>query len=183
MHEMTANNLRSAYGGESMAHMRYKIWAQKAMEDGFPNVARLFTAISHAEQTHATNHFTALSREVGGFSVSSGAPFGLGATSQNLQGAINGELFEINEMYPVYLTAARFQQEKDAERSFHYALFAERIHAAMYEAAKKNVAAGRDVRLGPVQICEQCGFTYEGEMPDKCPVCGAGKEKFKTFAE
>ena len=33
MHDMTAANLRSAHGGESMAHMRYLIWADKAEKD------------------------------------------------------------------------------------------------------------------------------------------------------
>jgi rubrerythrin len=181
MHDMTANNLRSAYGGESMAHVRYKIWARKATEDGFPNVARLFTAISYAEQVHATNHFTELGKEVGGFAVASAAPFGLTSTAENLQGAINGEVFEITEMYPVYLNAAQFQKEKGAELTFHYALTAERIHAQMYQAAKKEVDAGRDIRLGPVQICDSCGWTYEGEAPDTCPICGVSRDRFKTF--
>ena len=53
MNEQTAANLRSAFGGESMAHMRYMIWADKAEQENFPNVARLFRAISWAEQAHA----------------------------------------------------------------------------------------------------------------------------------
>lgn len=54
---MTSEFLHSAYGGESMAHMRYLIWGDMAAKEGFPNVARLFRAISDAEQVHATNHF------------------------------------------------------------------------------------------------------------------------------
>ncbi|MFW6108633.1 MAG: ferritin family protein, partial [bacterium] len=49
MQAMTAANLRSAFGGESMAHMRYKVWGAKAEADGFPHVARMFRAISYAE--------------------------------------------------------------------------------------------------------------------------------------
>jgi rubrerythrin len=48
--------------------------------------------------------------------------------------------------------------------------------------AKKSVDAGKDIKLGPVQTCGVCGFTYEGEAPDKCPVCNSPKETFKTFA-
>jgi rubrerythrin len=182
MHDMTASNLRSAYGGESMAHMRYKIWGVKAEQDGYPNVARLFRAISHAEQVHATNHFTQLRNEVGDFMVASMAPFGLGITSDNLQGGINGETFEINEMYPAYLEVAKFQGERGAELSFHYAYSAEKIHAAMFQEAKQSVDSGRDIELGPVQICEVCGYTHEGDIPDKCPICNAKRDKFRTFA-
>ena len=182
MHDMTAANLRSAHGGESMAHMRYKVWGKKAEEDGFPNVARLFRAIAYAEEVHGSNHFTELKDEAGDFLVASGAGFGLGSTSENLQGAIDGENFEVTEMYPTYLETAKLQGEKGARLSFHYALSAEKIHAQMYTEAKKSVDEGKDIELGPVQVCEVCGYTHEGDIPDKCPVCGATKDKFQTFA-
>ena len=182
MHAMTAGNLRSAYGGESMAHMRYKVWGTKAGKDGFPNVARLFQAISYAEQVHASNHFDELGDEGGAYLVASMAGFGLGTTSANLQGAIEGETFEVQEMYPAYLDAAKLQGEKGAERSCYYALAAEKIHAVMYEKAKQAVDGGRDAKLGPVQVCGKCGYTAEGAAPNVCPICGVGKDKFKTFA-
>ena len=54
---MTEHHLRSAYAGESQAHMRYAIYAERARKAGFPNVARLFTAIAAAEKVHARNHY------------------------------------------------------------------------------------------------------------------------------
>jgi len=182
MHPMTAANLRNAYGGESMAHMRYGGWGDKAEREGFPNTARLFRAIASAETVHAGNHFRELGNEAGDFLCASMAAFGLGTTSQNLQGGINGETFEINEMYPVYLESAKFQEEKGAQRSFQYALAGEKTHAALFQKAKEAVDAGRDVELGPVHVCQVCGWTHEGELPDVCPVCGAKKDKFQTFA-
>ena len=59
---MTSDFLHSAYGGESMAHMRYLVWADMAKKEGFPNISRLFEAISYAERVHASNHFN----EIGG---------------------------------------------------------------------------------------------------------------------
>ena len=182
MHAMTAANLRSAFGGESMAHMRYKAWGAKAAADGFPNVGRLFTAISYAEQVHATNHFKAMADEGGAHLVVSGGGFGLGSTSANLAGAIEGETFEIEEMYPAYMAVARAQGEKAAIQSIHYAVSAEKYHAALYAEAKKAVDAGHDMKLGPVQICGVCGHTVEGDAPDKCLICGAARDQFKTFA-
>ena len=182
MHPMTAANLRNAHGGESMAHMRYGVWGDKAAKDGFPNTARLFKAIALAETIHASSHFRELGDEAGDFLCASMAVFGLGTTSQNLQGGINGETFEITEMYPVYLESAKFQKEKGAERSFNYALSAEKTHAALFQKAKEAVDAGRDVELGPVHVCSVCGWTHEGELPDTCPICGAKKDKFQTFA-
>ena len=47
---MTDGNLKSAFAGESQAHMRYGIFAQRADKEGYSNVARLFEAIAYAEQ-------------------------------------------------------------------------------------------------------------------------------------
>ena len=182
MHDMTAANLRNAYGGESMAHMRYMTWSDRAAEQGFPNTARLFKAITFAEQIHANNHFRELRDQAGGFLCTSMAVFGIGTTSQNLQGGIDGETFEISEMYPTYLETAKLQGEKGAQLSFHYALSAEKTHAALFQKAKKAVDSGKDVELGPVQVCTVCGWTHDGDALDKCPICGAKKDKFRIFA-
>ena len=182
MHDMTAANLRSAFGGESMAHMRYLIWADRADTDSFPNVARLFRAISRAEQAHATGHFNAMRDVAGAFDVGAGGGFGLGSTSDNLAGAIEGENFEVREMYPAYLEVAKLQEESAAVRSIGYAVEAEKIHAAMFTEARQAVDSGNDVELGPVQICTVCGHTIEGDAPERCPVCNAMKQKYMTFA-
>ncbi len=182
MHAMTAGNLRSAHGGESMAHMRYKVWGAKAAADGYPNVARLFRAIAHAEEVHGSNHFAKLRGEAGAFLVASMAGFGLASTSKNLAGAIEGELFEVREMYPAYEKVAGEPGEDGAVETFGYALAAEKIHARMFAKAKKAVDGGNDIELGPVQICTHCGHTAEGQAPRTCPVCGVPRKQFKTFA-
>lgn len=183
MHKATAANLRNAHGGESMAHMRYLIWGDLAEKQGFPNAARLLRAIASAERVHATNHFRELKDQFGDALCTSMAVFGAGTTSLNLQGGIDGETYEITEMYPTYLESARYQGEKGAQLSFHYALEGEKTHRALFQKAKEAVdSGGEDVPLGPVRVCTVCGWTYEGDMPDKCPVCGASKDKINTFA-
>ena len=182
MHATTSANLRNAHGGESMAHMRYIVWGNKAEEEGFKNVARLFKAISAAEKVHASNHFRELKDDFGDSLCASKAVFGIGNTSQNLQGGVDGETYEIEEMYPTYLETAKFQKEKGAQQSFYYALSSEKEHAALFKKAKQSVDSGKDVPLGPVQVCVVCGWTYEGNAPDKCPICGATRDKFQTFA-
>ncbi|HHV95055.1 MAG TPA: rubrerythrin family protein [Clostridiaceae bacterium] len=178
---MTADFLRSAYGGESMAHMRYLIWGDMADNEGMPNIGRLFRAIAYAEWVHADNHFKVLKDKVGDASVAAGAVFGAGKTVDNLQGAINGELHEVEQMYPVYLNTARFQGEKGAEKSFHYALEAEKIHAKLFEEAQRAAKQGRDMKLETVYVCPICGHTVKDNLPDTCPICGAKKEMYKHF--
>jgi rubrerythrin len=167
MRKMTQTNLEAAFAGESQAYMKYAIFADKAEEEGYPEVARLFRAISFAERVHATNHL----RELGG----------IGDTVANLEVAIGGENYENTEMYPAFNAVAKLQNERGAMRSIHYALEAEKIHEAMYGEAKQTVAAGSDIQSASVFVCPVCGHTVIGEAPDKCPVCSAPKEKYRQF--
>ena len=178
---MTSEFLHSAYGGESMAHMRYLIWGDMALKEGFPNVKKLFQAISFAEQVHATNHFRAIGGETTGATVTAGGIFGPNKTADNLRGAIMGELHEVEQMYPVYLNAAEFQNEAEAKRSFHFALEAEKQHAALYQEALDAVLTGKDIALDAVCICPVCGHTILNGAPDNCPVCGAPKAMYHVF--
>ena len=164
---MTEKNLFDAYAGESMAFMKYNIWADKADQEGKRGVAKLFRAISQAERVHATNHWRALSM--------------IKQSKDNLQGAIDGETYEVEEMYPSFKAVADLQKEKAASLSMHYALEAEKIHAEMYKKAKEAVETGKDAEVGDVYVCPVCGFTHEGTPPDVCPVCGAKKASFKKF--
>lgn len=167
MKTMTKENLKAAFAGESQAHMRYLIFADTAEKEGKPNIARLFRAIAFAEQVHATNHFKALQE--------------LNGTPDNLQVAINGETFEVEEMYPAYDAVAKLQDEKAAEKSIHYAIEAEKIHAVLYDDAKKVAQQDKDTDDETVYVCPICGYTVKGNAPDKCPVCGASKDKFAKF--
>ncbi len=167
MRKMTESNLQAAFAGESQAHMRYLIFADKAEKEGHANVARLFKAIAFAEQVHATNHFKNLD--------------GIGGTADNLQVGINGETYEVEEMYPAFRAVAELQEEKGAVRSTSWALEAEKVHAQLYDEAKAAVEGGQDANIGDIYICEVCGWTGTGEPPDRCPLCGAPASKFRMF--
>jgi len=166
MREMTKKFLGDAFAGESQAHMKYLIFAGKAREEGFENVARLFEAIGFAELVHARNHLQALGQVT--------------TTVENLQKAIDGETYEVEEMYPAFKAVAELQNESSAVRSMRFALEAEKIHASMYTRAKQAVEEGRDLELEKIYICEVCGYTTESK-PERCPVCGAGSDRFREF--
>jgi len=169
MREMTKKFLEDAFAGESMAHMKYLIFADEAERRGLKKLANLFRAIAYAEFVHARNHY----RELGKIYQE---------MEKNVQQCIDGETFEIEEMYPVYNTVAQFQQEKGAERSTRFAWEAEKIHAEMYKKAKELVEKGDDYPVGKIYICPVCGHTVESEPPEKCPVCGAPKSAYREFS-
>ncbi len=167
MRAMTEKNLQDAFAGESQAHVKYQLFSDVAEKEGLANVARLFKAVAHAELVHARNHLNELA--------------GLKDSSGNLQQAIDGETFEVKEMYAAYYEVAKLQGERGAQRSSRYAMEAEKIHATMYVTAKDKVDAEEDIVLKTIQVCEVCGHTVEGDAPDKCPICEAPAGKFTGF--
>jgi rubrerythrin len=165
MKAMTNKNLADAFAGESQAHVKYMIFADQAEREGLANIARLFRAASYSEQMHATAHLRALG--------------GVNATAQNLAGALGGENFEIDEMYPAYIGTANEQAEKLAAISMDRAFQAEKVHSALYKRANAAAPAKKDLDLATIFVCETCGFTIEGAAPDKCPVCNG--TRFRKF--
>jgi rubrerythrin len=167
MQDMTAQNIKDALAGESQAHIKYLAFAEQARREGKPNVARLFEAVAYAEQVHATSHLRTLGM--------------VGETGANVQAALAGETFEIEQMYPAYDSVAQLQGEKQAIRSINYAVAAEKQHQKYYSETAGILAGGADRDGTLVYVCPVCGHTVFGSAPDRCPVCGARGSSFKTF--
>ena len=49
----TEKNLNEAISGESRAHLKYQLYAQRAEEDGYYSVAEIFRETSGNEYAHA----------------------------------------------------------------------------------------------------------------------------------
>ena len=64
MQMKTSENLMAAFAGESQANRKYLAFGQKAEQEGFKNVARIFQAIAEAETIHALKHL-AIAGKVG----------------------------------------------------------------------------------------------------------------------
>ena len=155
--------LKEAFTGESQAHQKYEAFGERALQDGYPQVARLFRAAAQAETVHAKNHLKALGE--------------ITDTRDNLGKAIAGETHEFEHMYPEMLEAAIAEGNKPAERSFRYALEVEKVHAALYKKLLETLST--DQEEYPYYICPVCGYTAEKKAPGQCPVCGAAGSKFK----
>ena len=161
----TPDNLQAAFAGESQANRRYLFFADKADEEGYPQIARLFRAAAEAETVHARNHL-----EVMG---------GVGTTMGNLETAVKGENYEFVTMYPQFIEHAREDKNQKAEVSFSLANTVEKIHHELYQKALEAVKTGQQPKEEPYFVCQVCGNTVGGEAPERCPVCGAPRTKFK----
>jgi rubrerythrin len=167
MKKNVEDNLQTAFAGESQAHLKYQAFADKADSEKLRNIARLFRASSYSEQRHAANHLQTMG--------------GVGKTLDNLKAALEGETYEVTKMYPEFIRVADEEKEKAAAMMNRWAIAAEKVHALLYKKAIKGLEKGTDLDATPIHVCGRCGFTVEGEAPDKCPICGAPKAMFKGF--
>jgi rubrerythrin len=159
----TLENLKEAFAGESQANLKYRAFAKKAEQEGYPNIARLFRTTAEAERIHAEGHLKALE--------------GIGSTTDNLGTAISGETYEYKEMYPPMLERAETEGHK-AKRMFGYAVAAEAIHAKLYQRALDMVQQGKDLTGIDFYLCPVCGFIEFGKPTDPCPICATKPDKF-----
>ena len=157
-------NLLDAFAGESQANRKYLAFAKKAEAEGFKQIAKLFRAAAAAETIHAHNHL----REVGGIKT----------TKENLETAVQGEVFEFQKMYPAMIEDSKKEANKQAEQTFTFANEVEKIHAALYKKAIEDLGKNKETDY---YVCQVCGNTVEGSAPDKCPICGAPKTSFKKM--
>ncbi len=160
----TEKNLQEAFAGESQANRQYLAFGQKAEQEGYKQIAKLFRAAAEAETVHAHNHLRLLS--------------GVKNTRENLEAAISGETYEFQKMYPRMIEDAKAEDKKGAVLSFNYANEVEKIHADLYKRAIENLGRNPEVDY---YVCQVCGNTVEGEPPDKCPICGSLKKMFKKI--
>jgi rubrerythrin len=164
----TRDNLQVAFAGESQANRTYLAFAAKAEADGRPQIAKLFRAAAAAETVHAHAHLRVMG--------------GVKDTQQNLQAAIDGEGYEFKEMYPKFIAEAETEGNKAAVTSFRNANAVEKIHYDLYSKALETLSAGQDLPAAAIHVCDVCGNTVLGDAPDRCPICGAPKTKFKEVA-
>ncbi len=158
----TLENLKAAFAGESQANRKYLAFAEKAVAEGKPGVAKLFRAAAAAETIHAHAHLRLMK--------------GIGTTEENLKQAIEGESFEFESMYPGMMEDAKAEGENAVLRYFGFANEAEKIHADLYTEALN--ANGDVFAEAEFHICSVCGHTQNGEATEKCPICGAAPKAY-----
>jgi rubrerythrin len=175
----TLDNLMKAYEGESNAHSRYTAFAQKADQEGYGPVASLFRAAARSEQIHV-NYQAAVIRKMGGAAKVRLQKLDVKSTRENLEAALKGESYERDTMYPEFLKLAQAEGEKDAIRTFNFALQAETEHARLFKAALDNLDQWKDVKK-VFFVCPVCGYTATQLDFEKCPACATPQAKFEKI--
>lgn len=163
MSDRTEKNLAYAFAAESKAAVRNEAFAQKADSEGYPQIARLFRAISEAESVHARRYLRLMRGKIG-------------STEENLERAFQNEIRANVDEYPNLIKEASDEGKESAMTAFSQSRDVESRHAELYKKAMNDMLAERQTTY---YVCQVCGYVSEDAAPDRCPVCGAVKTKFK----
>ncbi len=164
----TEENLKTAFAGESQARNKYTFFAAVAKKEGYHYIAKLFEETAENEKRHAKDEFNLLN--------------GIGDTATNLQEAIDGEDYEVTEMYATFAKEAEEEGNTAAAVLFKQIAKVEAHHRDRYkkilEMLKNDTLYKRDE---PIKWkCSVCGYVHTGtEPPPKCPCCKHSKEHFE----
>ncbi len=111
---LTISVLKDAYLAESAAYKNYVCCSQKAVAEGYPNIAYLFISFSNSEKIHADNYSSLLKTLCSETREPENGIVTLD-TKSNLRNASKNELLKINRTYPEFL--AKLENE-----SYHEAV-------------------------------------------------------------
>lgn len=156
----TKENLKAAFAGESQARNKYTYFANVAKKEKYHYIARIFEETAANEKRHAKDEFTRLG--------------GIGDTAANLKEAVEGEHYEVTEMYPEFARIAEEEGETEAANLFHQIAKVEEHHRERFKKLLTMVENGTVFKRDtPIKWkCSVCGFIHEGtEPPKKCPCC------------
>lgn len=181
----TEHNLLASFAGESQARSRYTLFAQKAIEEGYEQIASIFLTTANQELSHATQFFNLL--EGGMVEIKAAYPAGkVGTTKENLAAAAAGEHEEWGDLYANFAEVA--QQEGFPEIALLYKNISkvEQMHEKRYlkllERMENEEVFKSEQPL--VWYCRKCGYIVETKQaPKKCPVCGMPQGWFERFPD
>jgi len=125
----TAENLNSAFAGESMANRKYLYFAKVARSLGNEEIAKLFEETAHQETGHAFSHLELL------------YPPAEMTVEKLLEIAIEGELYETNQMYPDFERIAVEEGDNEAAAEFVEQGAESKEHAQVFQQAAKRFHA------------------------------------------
>lgn len=177
----TEHNLLASFAGESQARSRYTLFAEKAREEGYEQIAAVFLETAEQELSHARRFFSMLEGVT--VEITAAYPAGVvGDTAKNLAEAAAGEREEWGELYESFAKTA--QEEGFPQIANLYRLIAkvEQMHEQRYLKLLERLENGREFEEAePIEwMCRKCGFTITAKSaPKRCPVCGMDQGWFE----
>lgn len=157
----TRDALYRAYTGEAKAALRLKVFAEKADEEGYKQMAKLFRVIAFSEEIHGARALRVLKK--------------IGTTEENLKESFQSEANVAEVAYAAFIRQAEAEGNRAAVIHFSQSKDVEETHAKLYKEAMNHFMEERETSY---YVCKVCGYVSDGIVPESCPVCGAKAAHF-----
>lgn len=181
----TAKNILLSYSAETQARTRYDFFATKAKDDGFIQIAKLFTETAQQEYEHGLRFFKFFNG--GELEISGTFPAGvIKDTHANLLQSAELELYVHDQLYAVFADTAEEEGFARAADTFHAINVSEKCHENMFRELADNIVSGRifERESAVTWKCLSCGYHHKGTTPpDKCPACVKPRGYFEVVAK
>lgn len=182
----TEHNLLAAFAGESQARNRYTLFAKKAKEEGYRQIAKVFKVTAKQELAHAELFFSQL--EGGMVTIEAAYPAGVVAdTMTNLREAAAGEREEWSVLYQNFAQVAEDEGFPKVAALFRLVSKVEIEHEKRYLKLLEQMTNNEVFTSADDEQewqCMHCGYVHKGKSaPKKCPVCGKEQGYFERKAD
>jgi len=158
----TEKNLLKTFANEARGLTKYTLFAEKALDEGYEEVAEDFMEIALEELAHA--------REVFGRYLNL-----VKSTSENLDSAVKGETDDYSDLYVRYENDARDEGFEDIANFYKKLIEVEREHSEFFGGVKDSIKYD-DTRDASWR-CLNCGnVIHSREIPESCELCKHSKD-------
>ena len=185
---VTVSVIKVVFQDEARAHHTYIAYSQKASEENYPGIARLFIALATSESIHAANFKKVLSDIGIMIQEAPETKIKVGRTKANLKKATQVELDEIDKKYPGIIEKIKPENHGEAMRFITYAWESEKQHRDLIKEIKSGTGIFFNLLARKIEdtdadfvVCENCGSTLM-ELPlESCPICGKSVAHYKKI--
>ncbi|HHO46954.1 MAG TPA: rubrerythrin family protein [Desulfobacteraceae bacterium] len=160
--ENLEGKLAELFSSLSRTAERSRLYAMRAVKDGQPRLAKLFLALAESKARQAQRFLVQMRGAVG-------------PTAENVRTAFGTELNADIDRYRDLLGEAERAGSKALATGFSHSIEVDRRTMELHE------RLGRETEDAAYYVCDFCGYIAVDEPPEHCPVCTAGRNRFKAL--
>ena len=170
----TFENVTNAINTELIASTRYRLFSEKAISDGYNQIAKIYKEIADNEQKHAEVFIKLLYND------------DLPNTLENLKLSSQEEKKKWSETYQEFAETADEEGYPSISKLFQKIAAIENHHEYLFRQFTQNIE-DNTIFSKPstmVWICMKCGcIWFAKDAPESCPVCGSKRAYFQVNSE
>jgi rubrerythrin len=201
----TIENLKTSLISEYTTNAKYNAYSEKAEQEGYPQIGKLFKALATAENVHALKFKNLLGSKATKI-LKSEPVYLLESTEKNLQNAIVEEIIGMDVIDPGYIKQSENSDVKQANSTFAAVCEAEKSHknllvliydVLMTRVVKENAVAVASApskgNLSKIEnlfsktdyyVCPADGRVFDNtNLLENCPLCNTPKADFIVVSD